>query len=41
MGFQKMTFLKDQINEFIIDLSLRRAINVLRDFILEKIIREA
>lgn len=36
-----MTFLKDQINEFIIDLSLRRAINVLRDFILEKIIREA
>lgn len=40
MGFQKMTFLKDQINEFIIDLSLR-AIDVLRDFILEKIIREA
>lgn len=44
MGFQKMAPLKDEINdEWIhnLDLALRRTIDVLRDFILEKMTRKA
>lgn len=44
MGFQKMALLKDQINDewiYNLDLALRRTIDVLRDCILEKIIRKA